>query len=102
MINSNETASSIIVEYNNKLLVWTDGILSGDPEYIKMAETSAKYHELVFFDYSAEGLTASLDNPDDRLGAVVAMLSINPGLAEAIQLDDETRGRLYTFTHYVE
>jgi len=100
MVMPSKTNPSIVVEYNGRFLVWTDGALSGDPEYVKMAKQSAKYHELVYFDYSAEVLTASLDDPNDRLGAVVAMLSINPGLASAVELDDETSKKLYTLSHY--
>lgn len=70
---------SIVVSIDGDVLVWTDGHLTGEnKEHIKAAKWLSSYGIPV--EVNRDGLTieAQLDNPENQLGALAAMLGVIP------------------------
>lgn len=81
---------TLVVDIDGTLLVWTDGHLSCDnKEYLKQAKLASKFDVPV--DITVEGPTipAKLDNPNEPIQALAAMIYVSPGRATILQAPRE-------------
>jgi hypothetical protein len=85
-----KTGKTIVISIGNRLIAWTDGVISGDKELVEAAKELSLLQFSVWL-YERDGpLTANLDDPEDRVGAVAAMMGISVGQAMILEIDDET------------
>jgi hypothetical protein len=87
---ANKTGKTIVVELNGGLMVWTDGVISGDEYLVAKAKELSDRKFPIWIDCQSKTFTANLDDPNDRVGAVMAMIGLSPGRAHILEIDDET------------
>lgn len=98
---------TIVVSIDGRLLAWTDGHLGGDRELVSLARTLSEDRSLVHIPLTLYPYVACINDKNNRVGAVAAMMGVNPGRAQIIQLDDDTRdmileGRGSMFSHLLK
>jgi len=96
MVMPSKTGPSIVVEVDGHLIVWTDGLLSGEKSVLAKIRENASYNATIRASYSLHPLTAQLTDKDDRVGIVAAMISPNAERAIIRELDEDTLRRIFT------
>lgn len=81
---------TIVVGIDDKVLAWTDGHTGGDREFVKQAQLLSEYGSLVQIPATGYSYIADLDNTDNRVGAIAALMGVNPGRARLLTVDEET------------
>jgi len=83
-------SSPIVVSYRGHYISWNDGALHGPAELLDVIRYRAEQHENVKPYYCSAPLEADLSDPTNRVGAVAALVSINPGQVNIVRIDSET------------
>lgn len=84
-----KSGPSVVVNVEGDLLVWTDGHLTGNnKEHIKAAKWLSTY--AIPVEVNSNGLTAEaqLDDPENPLGALAAILGIVPGRGIILEIPE--------------
>jgi hypothetical protein len=95
MVMPSKTQPSIVVELEGRLLVWTDGSISGDKELVALVKERVDSIHFVLAPSTDEPVKTVLDEPENRLGALAALICLHPGRTRILELDDETFIRFY-------
>jgi hypothetical protein len=90
MGKSKKVKSRIVVELNGGLMIWENGVISGDEFLVAKAKELSNERFPVWIDCQSKSYTANLDDPNDRVGAVAAMIGLSVGRANILEIDDET------------
>jgi hypothetical protein len=83
-------SSPIVVSYRGHYISWNEGVLNGPAELLEVIRYRAQKHDTVKPYYCATPLEADLSDPKNRVGAVAALVSINPGQVNIVRIDSET------------
>lgn len=80
---------SIVIDSDGKLIVWTDGMLSGDNETIKTVRFNASMNLPTPLTAFGPVVDADLSDVNNMAGALAAMLSANQGRSRILEAPDE-------------
>lgn len=83
MVMPSKTGETIVVQINRKLLVWTDGQLTGDKELVQQARLLSRLRVLMHFPFTE--VRCNLDDPNNPAGAIAAMWGVMPGRAHIME-----------------
>lgn len=84
------SGETLVVDIDGDLLVWTDGLISGDnKELVDKAKLASKYEVPTDLTVNGPKIAASLDHPDEPVRALAALIAASPGRATILQLPDE-------------
>lgn len=84
------TGDTILVRIDGGLLAWTDGYLSGDPELVRRAKQLSSDRAIIRIPRTPYPYAAILEDKTNRAGALAAMVGVEPGRAQILQVDEET------------
>jgi hypothetical protein len=77
---------TLVVDIDGTLMVWTDGHLSCDnKEYVKEAKLASKFEVPVDLTIIGPTIPAGLDDPNEPIRALAAMIYVSPGRATILQ-----------------
>lgn len=84
-----KSGPSIVVDVDGELIVWTDGLLSCDNrEYVKDAKRASFLKVPTDLSFHGPTIPADLDDVENVLGVVAAMIAVNPGRAIILSAPD--------------
>lgn len=77
---------TLVVDIDGTLMVWTDGHLSCEnKEYVKEAKIASKFEVPVDITIVGPKIKAGLDNPNEPIRALAAMVYVSPGRATILK-----------------
>jgi hypothetical protein len=85
-----KTGKTIVVELDGGLMAWTDGVISGNKYLVAKAKELSDERFPIWVRSKLRTFTANLDDPNDRVGAVAAMIGLSVERANILEIDDET------------
>lgn len=80
---------SIVVDSNGKLIVWTDGALSGDQTLIKEIKLSAELKLPVQLSAFGPTVESNLDDVNNLEAVLAAITSVNIGRTRILEAPEE-------------
>lgn len=84
------SGDTLVVDIDGDLLVWTDGLISGDnKELVKKAKLASDFEVPTDLTINGPTIPASLNHPDEPVRALAALIAASPGRATILQLPDE-------------
>jgi len=83
------SGESIVVDIDGDLLVWTDGLISGENhELVKKAKQASKFELPTNLTVNGPTVDAFLDDPQQPLKALAALIAASPGRATILNIPD--------------
>lgn len=85
-----KSGDTLVVDIDGDLLVWTDGLISGDnKELIDKAKLASRLEIPTPLTIDGPEVPASLDDPNEPIRALAALVAANPGRATILQAPEE-------------
>lgn len=80
---------SIVIDSDGKLIVWTDGMLSGDAERIKEVKFNASMNLPTRLSVVGPIIDADLSDVNNLAGVLAAMISVAQGRSRILEAPEE-------------
>jgi hypothetical protein len=102
MSRPSKLSKSIVIDSDGKMLIWTDGILTGDAALVKEVKLNADIKLPTPISPFGPTVDADLSDINNLAGVLAAMLSANLGRNRILEAPDEVLDLIPLYTETTE